>query len=83
MSQSVNSNFAARSAQRYLTVSQGNLWTSIERLSPGLRITLHDIAEYATRCGDPVRFTYRGREMITEPASTKDGLILAYNLNVL
>lgn len=54
-----------------------------EATKRGGRVTLDDMAEYETRWSEPVRFTYRGHEIVTEPAPNKGGLIVAYNLNVL
>jgi gamma-glutamyltranspeptidase/glutathione hydrolase len=49
----------------------------------GGRVTLDDLAEYETLWLEPVRFTYRGHEMFTEPAPNKGGLLVAHNLNIL
>lgn len=49
----------------------------------GGRVTLEDMAEYKVRWTEPLRFTYRGHEIITEPPPVYGGLIVAYNLNIL
>ena len=54
-----------------------------EATNRGGRVTLADLAEYETLWLEPVRFTYRGHEMFTEPAPNKGGLLVAHNLNIL
>jgi gamma-glutamyltranspeptidase/glutathione hydrolase len=49
----------------------------------GYRITMEDIAEYQPTWGDPVRFTYRGHEILGSPPPDTGGLVVGYNLNIL
>jgi len=46
-------------------------------------ISLEDYADYEVIWQDPVKFTYRGHDIVTEPAPVAGGTMLAYNLNVL
>ena len=49
----------------------------------GGRVTLEDLAEYKPVWDEPVRFTYRGHEILSSPAPDSGGLIIGYNLNIL
>jgi gamma-glutamyltranspeptidase/glutathione hydrolase len=49
----------------------------------GGRVSLEDLAEYQVRWLEPLRVTYRGQEIITEPPPNTGGMIVAYNLNIL
>jgi gamma-glutamyltranspeptidase / glutathione hydrolase len=54
-----------------------------EATKRGGRVTIQDMADYQTRFLDPIRFTYRGHEIVTEPPPVTGGLTVAYNLNIL
>jgi gamma-glutamyltranspeptidase/glutathione hydrolase len=49
----------------------------------GGRVSLEDLAEYTPRWDEPVRFTYRGHEVVGSPAPDTGGLFIGYALNVL
>jgi gamma-glutamyltranspeptidase/glutathione hydrolase len=49
----------------------------------GYRITMEDMAEYQPTWDDPVRFTYRGHEILGSPPPDTGGLVVGYNLNIL
>jgi gamma-glutamyltranspeptidase/glutathione hydrolase len=49
----------------------------------GGRVTLKDMAEYKVRWTEPLRYTYKGYEILTEPPPVYGGLTVAYNLNIL
>lgn len=49
----------------------------------GGRVTMADLAEYQPVWDEPVRFTYRGHEILGSPAPDSGGLIIGYNLNIL
>jgi gamma-glutamyltranspeptidase/glutathione hydrolase len=49
----------------------------------GGRVTLDDLAQFEVLWQEPVRFTYRDHEIVTEPPPVAGGLNLAYNLNIL
>ena len=55
----------------------------VEATKRGGRVSLEDLAEYEVMWLEPVRFTYRGYEIVTEPPPVAGGLVLGYNLNVL
>ena len=46
-------------------------------------VTREDMAEYAVEWGEPVRFTYRGQEIVGSPPPDTGGLYVGLNLNVL
>ncbi len=46
-------------------------------------VTMEDFEDYEILWSEPLRFTYRGREIITEPPPVAGGQMLGYNLNVL
>ena len=54
-----------------------------EAVERGGRVTLEDMASYEVRWMEPVRFTYRGHEIIGEPPPGTGGLIQAYSMNIL
>jgi len=49
----------------------------------GGRITLEDMAAYQVRWLEPLRFTYRGHEIVAEPPPNSGGMLVGYNLNLL
>jgi gamma-glutamyltranspeptidase/glutathione hydrolase len=49
----------------------------------GGRVSLEDLSAYEVLWQEPVRFTYRGHEIISEPPPVAGGLNLGYNLNIL
>lgn len=49
----------------------------------GGKISIEDMAAYETRWLEPLRFNYRGHQIIVEPAPNSGGLIVGYNLNLL
>lgn len=49
----------------------------------GGRVTLEDMAEYKVRWTEPLKYTYKGYEILTEPPPVYGGLTVAYNLNIL
>jgi len=49
----------------------------------GGRVTMEDMAEYTVRWQEPLRTTFNGYEIITEPTPSNGGLIVGYNLNIL
>lgn len=49
----------------------------------GGRVTMEDMAEYEIRWQEPLRTTFNGYEIITEPTPSDGGLIVGYNLNIL
>lgn len=49
----------------------------------GGRVTMQDMAEYEPAWQEPVRFTYRGHEMVGSPPPDTGGLTVGYNLNIL
>ncbi len=44
---------------------------------------MEDMVEYDVEWSDPVRFIYRGREILGSPPPNDGGLVIGYNLNVL
>jgi gamma-glutamyltranspeptidase/glutathione hydrolase len=54
-----------------------------EAIKKGGRVTLQDLAEYQPKWDEPVRFTYRGHEILGSQAPDTGGLVVGYNLNVL
>jgi len=54
-----------------------------EARKAGGRITIEDMAEYKVRWTDPLKYTYKGYEILTEPPPVYGGLTVAYNLNIL
>jgi len=49
----------------------------------GGRVTLEDMAEYKVRWTEPLKYTYKDYEILTEPPPVYGGLTVAYNLNIL
>lgn len=49
----------------------------------GGRVTMEDLAEYKPVWDEPVRFSYRGHEIIGSSPPDSGGLIIGYNLNIL
>ncbi|MCL4845394.1 MAG: gamma-glutamyltransferase [Acidobacteria bacterium] len=49
----------------------------------GGRVTLDDLKEYEVMWLEPLRFTYRGHEIVTEPPPVAGGSMLGYNLTIL
>jgi len=49
----------------------------------GGRVTMEDMAEYEVKWREPLRFNYRGYEIISEAPPIYGGLIVGYNLNIL
>ena len=49
----------------------------------GYCLSLEDMAEYETRWVEPLRFTFRGHEILMEPAPVAGGLEVGYMLNIL
>ncbi|MEO8359227.1 MAG: gamma-glutamyltransferase, partial [Vicinamibacteria bacterium] len=49
----------------------------------GMSVTAEDMAEYQPEWTEPVRFTYRGHEIVGSPAPDTGGLKMGFNLNVL
>jgi len=49
----------------------------------GHKITIDDMKEYRPIWDDPVRFTYRGHEILGSPPPDTGGLVVGYNLNIL
>ena len=49
----------------------------------GHKITLDDMENYQPIWDDPVRFTYRGHEILGSPPPDTGGLVVGYNLNIL
>lgn len=54
-----------------------------EATKRGGRVTEADLAEYRPHWDEPVRFTYRGHEIVGSPAPDTGGLVVGYNLNIL
>jgi gamma-glutamyltranspeptidase/glutathione hydrolase len=54
-----------------------------EAMKRGGRITAQDMAEYQPVWDEPVRFTYRGHEILGSPAPDTGGLFVGYALNIL
>jgi gamma-glutamyltranspeptidase/glutathione hydrolase len=49
----------------------------------GGRVSLEDLSEYEVLWQDPIRFTYRGHEIVSEPPPVAGGVNLGYALNIL
>jgi gamma-glutamyltranspeptidase/glutathione hydrolase len=49
----------------------------------GYCVSLEDMAAFEVRWAEPVRSTYRGYEILSEPPPKKGGIQIAYNLNIL
>ena len=49
----------------------------------GGRVSMEDMAEYEILWREPLRFTYRGYEILSEPPTATGGLIVGYGLNIL
>lgn len=49
----------------------------------GYRISMEDMEEYQPTWDEPVRFTYRGYEILGSPPPDTGGLVVGYNLNIL
>ena len=54
-----------------------------EATKRGGRVTLEDMADYQAKWEEPVRFTYRGHEIIGSGPPDTGGLVVGFNLNVL
>lgn len=49
----------------------------------GGRVSIEDLADYEVLWQEPIRFTYRGHEIVSEPPPVAGGLNLGYVLNIL
>jgi gamma-glutamyltranspeptidase/glutathione hydrolase len=49
----------------------------------GYCVCLEDMGGFEVRWSEPVRSTYRGYEILSEPPPKKGGIQIAYNLNIL
>lgn len=49
----------------------------------GGRVSLEDLAEYDVLWREPLRFTYKGYEIVSEAPPIYGGFIVGYNLNIL
>jgi len=49
----------------------------------GGRVSVEDMAEYEVIWREPLRFTYKGYEIVSEAPPIYGGLIVGYNLNIL
>ncbi|MBN1222380.1 MAG: gamma-glutamyltransferase [Candidatus Aminicenantes bacterium] len=49
----------------------------------GYRVSPEDLAEFKVKWQEPVRFTYRGLNLIGSPPPDTGGLVVGYNLNIL
>lgn len=49
----------------------------------GGRVSMEDMREYQVEWREPVRFKYKGYEIVSEPAPNYGGLILGASLNIL
>ena len=49
----------------------------------GGRVSMEDMAEYEVKWRDPLRFTYRDYEIVSEAPPIYGGLIVGYSLNIL
>ncbi len=49
----------------------------------GGRVSMEDMGDYQARWEEPVRFVYRGHEIIGSPPPDTGGLVVGYNLNIL
>jgi gamma-glutamyltranspeptidase/glutathione hydrolase len=49
----------------------------------GYGVTMKDLAAYQPRWVEPVRFTYRGHEILGSSPPDTGGLVVGYNLNIL
>ena len=49
----------------------------------GMSVSMEDLAEYEPEWAEPVRFSYRGHELLGSPAPDTGGLFIGFNLNVL
>lgn len=54
-----------------------------EATRQGGRVTMEDMSEYRPRWEEPVRFTYRGHEILGSAPPDTGGLVVGYNLNIL
>ena len=59
------------------------MYVTAARGVAGMSVTAEDMAEYQPEWTEPVRFTYRGHEMVGSPAPDTGGLTVGFNLNVL
>jgi gamma-glutamyltranspeptidase/glutathione hydrolase len=73
---------AAEGADYLYTGAWGQKFVK-EAIKRGGRVAPEDLAEYQVRWMEPVRFTYRGHEIIGEPPPGTGGLIQGYSLNIL
>ncbi len=48
-----------------------------------MSVTMEDLAEYQPEWAEPVRFSYRGNELLGSPPPDTGGLFIGFNLNVL
>ena len=54
-----------------------------ETRKKGYCVSMEDMAGFEVRWGEPVRTTYRGYEIFSEPPPKKGGIQIGYNLNIL
>jgi gamma-glutamyltranspeptidase/glutathione hydrolase len=54
-----------------------------EATKRGGRVTLQDMADFQPKWEEPVRFTYRGHEIIGSGPPDTGGLVVGFNLNIL
>ncbi len=54
-----------------------------EATRQGGRVTMEDMSEYRPKWEEPVRFTYRGHEILGSAPPDTGGLVVGYNLNIL
>jgi gamma-glutamyltranspeptidase/glutathione hydrolase len=73
---------ASEGADYMYTGGWGQKFIEAARKAGG-RVTLEDMAEYKVRWTDPLKYTYKGYEILTEPPPVYGGLTVAYNLNIL
>jgi flagellin len=75
MAQTINTNIASLTAQRQLNTSQGDLKTSLQRLSSGLRI--NSAKDDAAGLAISERFTAQIRGLVQAARNANDGISLA------
>ncbi len=75
MAQTINTNIASLTAQRTLNGSQGDLMTSLQRLSSGLRI--NSAKDDAAGLAISERFTAQIRGLVQAARNANDGISLA------
>lgn len=54
-----------------------------EATNRGGRVSIEDLADYEVIWQEPIRFTYRGHEIVSEPPPVAGGVNLGYALNIL